>query len=664
MVSFGNRHFPRGSVRVDPAVAIAALASVVLTGSMLLTGLAGPLERRLSDLWFDTSGVEPTGHVVIVDTARAAVELGDGLRVPRARLATLIEIIAAAGSDRILIDLGLTSETTPADDARLEAALQASPPGSVALTSDAVTLADRAGVNHWQRTKVLQRFARHARPVASDLAFDPDGKLRRFGVDNVDLAPLGSSAEWLAGRSATGGGSHRIDFGIDALHIPMVDALDLLQGRAAAGLLAGRRVVLASYAAAFGHQVIVPRFGALPRPLITALSAESLMREHPLHAANGALAAVFILLLAASAPFWLARLGPWFGAAAVFGFGLCAAGAAAAQQTGAGLVLPVAAPILAAVVAYAAAQVARNAAFRRVREALAGFCGRVDLRLAFAMHETGEALVTFTPEGKVISMNVAARTLFAQAGDGKGTSIADLFGGQADDLLSATRSSRPGQLEATIDPDDRGTRHLDLTVNTMRADAGAWIGVASIRDVTKQREQMELLRRMTLEDPLTGLLNRLGFERALAESCARLGAGAGEQIAVLLCDLDGFKSVNDTLGHQAGDDLLREIAQRLRLCTPSTATVARLGGDEFGLVVRADRMGDGEARLIAESLVAAVARPIRIGEGEVSVGISIGIALYAAQCAAPESLLRVADDAMYRAKRARAGFEFGRSRAA
>ncbi len=662
MNPFSNRHFFRG-VRVDPAVAIAALVSMALTGSMLLTGLAGPLERRLSDLWFDTSGLEPSGQVVVVDTARAAAELGDGLRVPRARLANLLELIAAAGSDRILIDLGLTSETTPDDDARLEATLQASRPGSIALTSDAMTLADHAGVNHWQRTKVLPRFARHAQPVASDLAFDPDGKLRRFGIDSVDLAPLASSAAWVAGRPADGG-SRRIDFGIDAMRIPIIDALDLLRGRAAPGSLMGRRVVLASYAAAFGHKVAVPRFGALPRPLVTALSAESLMREHPLRAANGPVAALLMLLLAAFAPFWLARVGPWFGAAAVFGFGLCAVGAAAAQQADAGLVLPVAAPILAAVLAYLAALIARNAAFRRVREALAGFFGRVDLRLAFAMHETGEALVTFTPEGKVISMNVAARALFAQAGDGKGTSITDLFGGQADDLLSATRLSRPGQLEATIGPDDRGTRHLDLTVNTMRADAGAWIGVASIRDVTKQREQMELLRRMTLEDPLTGLLNRLGFERALAESCVRLAGGAGEQIAVLLCDLDGFKSVNDTLGHQAGDALLREIAQRLRLCAPPTATVARFGGDEFGLVLRAAEMGDGEARSIAQSLVAAVGRPIRVGESEVSVGISIGIALYAAQAATPDVLIQIADTAMYRAKRARAGFEFGSCRAA
>ena len=647
----------------DPAVAIAAICSTVITACLLLVGFANPLERRLSDLWFHTSDLEPSGRLAIVDTAHAAAVLGDGLRLPRAQIARLLELIEAGGSDRVLMELGLTGETTTRDDASLEAALQASRPGSVAIASDAVAVDDRSGATRWRRTETLQRFARHAEVVASDLAFDADGHLRNFGIDNADLSPMTSSAMWLAGRSGPQARVQRIDFGVNITHIPVIDALDLLQGRTAPGALAGRRVILASYAAALGHKVRVPRFEALVRPDITALSAETLMRDHPLHAVDGLLAAMASLLLAAVAPFWIARLGPWLGAAAVLGFSLCIVGTAAAQQTGAALMLPSAAPILAVISAFGTAQVARHKAFRRLREALAGFFGRVDLRLAYVMHETGEALVTFTPEGQILSMNVAAQNLFAQAADVKDTSITDLFGPQAHDLLSATRSSRPGQLEATIDPDDRGTRHLDLTVNTMRAEAGGWIGIASIRDVTEQREHIQLLRKMTLEDPLTGLVNRLGFERALSEACAPLDGG-GEQVAVLLCDLDGFKGVNDTHGHPAGDLLLRKVAQRLRSGAPSTATVARLGGDEFALILRAPFAGGATARATAEKLVSLIAEPVKIGDTQVRVGISIGIALHLGHGWEPDRLIQVADDAMYRAKRARAGVEFGHTRAA
>ncbi len=652
--------FARLGLPFGPAVTIAAACATLLTGALLLTGLATPLEKRLSDLWFDTSALEPSGRIVIVDTAPAAVALGDGLRLPRARIATLLERIEAAGSERILIGLGLTGDTTAADDGRLEAALAAARPGSLAITSDAVATSDRSGATHWQRTKVLERFARHTSVVASDLAFDADGRLRRFGLGPSSLPPMTSSAAWLADRASDG--SQRIDFGIDVTHVPVIDAMDLLQGRPVPAL-AGHRVIVASYAAALGHKIRVPRFDALTRPDITALSAETLLRKEPLHPLNEGVASVFSLLLAAAATFWIARIGRWLGLVAVVGACLCIVGIAAAQQTGSALILPTAAPMLAVLSAYAAAQVACNKDFRRLREALAGFFGRVDLRLAFVMHETGEALVTFTPEGQILSMNVAAQTLFAQAADVKGTSITDLLGVQADDLLSATRSSRPGQIEATIDPDDRGTRHLDLTVNTMRAEAGGWIGIASIRDVTEQRENIERLRKMTLEDPLTGLVNRLGFERALAAACAA-EAETGEQTAVLLCDLDGFKGVNDTHGHPAGDALLNTIAARLRAGAPQSATVARLGGDEFGLLLRAPQMGDAEAHAVAERLVALIAEPVQIGDHQVRVGISIGIALQAGRGLGPERLIQIADDAMYRAKRARAGVAVGRSKAA
>ena len=264
-------------------------------------------------------------------------------------------------------------------------------------------------------------------------------------------------------------------------------------------------------------------------------------------------------------------------------------------------------------------------------------------------------------------MNAAARRLFEREPEPHGTSLAHLLGPQADALVQASRASRPGRVEATI-PHGAGLRHLDLTVNMMRAGAEGWIGIASIRDVTDQRVQLDTLRRMASEDPLTGLANRLAFERALADACAEPdvrpapGGGPGPaSVAVLLCDLDGFKAVNDTLGHQAGDVLLREIAQRL-VTAAGPALVARLGGDEFALLARGG--GAATLRALAEGLVAAVARPISLEDRPVSVGISVGVALAAGDERVPAALVRAADAAMYRAKRARTGVAFARDEAA
>jgi diguanylate cyclase (GGDEF)-like protein/PAS domain S-box-containing protein len=160
----------------------------------------------------------------------------------------------------------------------------------------------------------------------------------------------------------------------------------------------------------------------------------------------------------------------------------------------------------------------------------------------------------------------------------------------------------------------------------------------------------EEIRRRGLHDPLTELPNRTLLLERLAEAAAR---GAGP-IALLFCDLDHFKDVNDSLGHRAGDDVLRQVADRLRAAVRPGDVVGRFGGDEF--VVLCEQVDDeAGARLIAERLAAAFARPFRAGGDDHVLGVSIGIAL-TDSAEDGDALLRDADTAMYRAK------EAGRSR--
>jgi diguanylate cyclase (GGDEF)-like protein len=178
-------------------------------------------------------------------------------------------------------------------------------------------------------------------------------------------------------------------------------------------------------------------------------------------------------------------------------------------------------------------------------------------------------------------------------------------------------------------------------------------------DIAAQHAQIEALSRIASQDPLTGLQNRRAFEEALAQTCA----GSDEPFGLLLCDLDGFKQVNDTLGHGAGDALLREIAARLVEATKPNGIVARLGGDEFGILL--PRSTQTLAATTAERIIGAIARPIRIGiqtgtQG-VTVGVSIGIAMGAPNSQA-QALMENADAAMYAAKRNGSGYGFGRAR--
>jgi diguanylate cyclase (GGDEF)-like protein len=166
--------------------------------------------------------------------------------------------------------------------------------------------------------------------------------------------------------------------------------------------------------------------------------------------------------------------------------------------------------------------------------------------------------------------------------------------------------------------------------------------------VAALREQEERLRSAALHDPLTGLPNRLLLADRLAQAGLRATREPGYQFAVLLLDLNGFKAVNDSYGHAAGDQLLIEVAHRLTALLRKSDTVARLGGDEFVVLVDGVGRPDGH-RKVADAITESLTAPYPIDGNQVEVGVSIGVAL-SADGADPDHLLREADAAMYRAK--------------
>jgi diguanylate cyclase (GGDEF)-like protein len=162
------------------------------------------------------------------------------------------------------------------------------------------------------------------------------------------------------------------------------------------------------------------------------------------------------------------------------------------------------------------------------------------------------------------------------------------------------------------------------------------------------------LTHQALHDPLTGLPNRALFHDRLGLALER-SRRSGASVAVLFLDVDNFKYVNDTLGHAAGDQVLRGMAERLRTMLRPMDTVSRYGGDEFTLLFE-DLDTEREVLLIAERISQATALPIALERGQTAVTVSVGVAVVSDPDAAPEAVLRDADAAMYRAKRS------GRSR--
>ena len=172
--------------------------------------------------------------------------------------------------------------------------------------------------------------------------------------------------------------------------------------------------------------------------------------------------------------------------------------------------------------------------------------------------------------------------------------------------------------------------------------------------IERVRVDSELARQAT-HDALTGLPNRILLRDRLAQALSRLGR-TSECVAVLVLDLDGFKAVNDGFGHEVGDRLLVDVAQRLGGVLRAGDTAARFGGDEFVLLCD-DVGGEDEAINVAERVVAALEEPFTAGDDEQTVRASIGIALAGAPGVLPDAILRDADNAMYRAKRRGVPFE-------
>ncbi|MBM3556729.1 MAG: diguanylate cyclase, partial [Alphaproteobacteria bacterium] len=197
-----------------------------------------------------------------------------------------------------------------------------------------------------------------------------------------------------------------------------------------------------------------------------------------------------------------------------------------------------------------------------------------------------------------------------------------------------------------------------LSINLVRDERGRVTNhVAVFTDISEAKASEERIRFLAHFDALTSLPNRALLHDRLTQGIAR-AVRHETLVAVLFIDLDHFKDVNDSLGHHVGDQLLEEVARRLRGLVRRTDTVARLGGDEF-VVVAGDLTAPPGAVPIADKILAELSKPVRLGEHDLRITPSIGIAVYPQDTTDPGVLLQHADTAMYAAKRAgRANYSF------
>ncbi|MES2296483.1 MAG: EAL domain-containing protein [Pseudomonadota bacterium] len=196
-----------------------------------------------------------------------------------------------------------------------------------------------------------------------------------------------------------------------------------------------------------------------------------------------------------------------------------------------------------------------------------------------------------------------------------------------------------------------------VTMSPMRASDGELSFICVVEDISQRKAAELALLHQATHDALTGLANRALLQDRLDQAIA-FARRAGHIAAVLFIDLDRFKNINDSLGHEAGDDVILEVGRRLQMCTRAGDTIARLGGDEFVLILPNLASGDQVAPL-AQAVLDALMEPMVLGGHEVSPVASIGISLFPRDGADRQAMLKNADTALYRAKdRGRGCFQF------
>ena len=278
--------------------------------------------------------------------------------------------------------------------------------------------------------------------------------------------------------------------------------------------------------------------------------------------------------------------------------------------------------------------------------------------LAAVLEEGSDFLITVGADGRLTYGNRAAREVLGVLADDGADHLDDLLEPSSRELyhdLVEGRVTAEGSWQGELTFRARQARSVPVSARVVghRApgapdDAPPVAVSVFARDITELKSAERKLRQLATHDYLTGLPNRLLLYDRLELALNRY-ARYGTPVALMFCDLDGFKPVNDAYGHQVGDAVLTEVADRIHSVVRDTDTAARLGGDEFAVLVEGVDDLD-QLTNVAERLVAAIAEPVRVNGATARVGVSVGIVMASEGCSEPDDLVAAADTAMYRAK--------------
>ena len=626
-----------------------AIALAIVGGTLLLQrgGHLARLENAVSETRATLLRHKVDSDIVIVGIDAQSLKALNEWPWPRRHHARLLQMLRAAEPKSVFVDVDFSSRSDEEDDALLEHALAEIEPTPVFLATHFQPLsgADQS----LTVTEPLPRFAAHARSASVVLEPDVDGLVRAmrttWRIDERELPSVFAYSSSLPPDTLV-----PIDYSIDPASFAYVSYVDVLGGHIEPGALRGKSVYVGPTANELRDVLPVPVYRALPGVVVQAFATAS-ARAGPLREPGSWLSAAALAGWAALCAAVLARRGWRVGL--LFTAGALVALAAATLLLDAFghftlEIVPYTVVVGATFIAATVRSLDRET-WRALAYALR--LKRRDALLTSVVESSSDCIVCIQRDGVIRSANSAtSRLLGYPSGALHGSPLCEYIAGFGDN--DAGPEALAGSiLERTACTGDGRKIPIEVSVSKVASEDELFVVV--IRDVTERQAQRRALEHQATHDPLTGLPNRTAFMRHMGSLLAK---EHGQRVALLMLDLSRFKEVNDTLGHDVGDEVLREVARRFTSQLQGSALISRIGGDEFTVV-----LADVERREVIESLCArlldSLRSPITARGVAIEVGVNVGIAFSPDHSRDAKELLRLADVAMYVAKRKGSAFE-------
>lgn len=587
----------------------------------MLLWLASPI-ARVDNVWSDfllTCQETPVqGEVVLLAISIEDVIAHGQERLSREFLAETLNILNREGVKRILLDFNLGSGVTPEEENQLKSAMLALGPERLAVAYEPDPM---------MRTK--PSLLMHATPV--DLAFTPDsdGRIRVLSESTIDPQP--NPCVWLSEGIAKFE-STIIDRRLSPSSVPKYTLTALHQHEYPDGFFRNKLVVISHDRKLAKTRSQLPIHGRVDRGTIIAMATESHISGYNQRAAQAEFVSMLTnillilggYLIGAQAPnvkravwgiFWVATL------AVTISWNLCVFYGVPSRP---------ATIMLTSVLALYIALAYRLRVLELVGGLLSGVLSPEEVWLWRVYGEKKTPVVLFDAMGHIKRANLAAVEAFGIT--------TEHFKSQTSPLARQTMPNlgeRSGTI--TLHGKTKSIWKVDWPSNSLP--------LAVFDDITSHQDEITRLQTQLYTDPMTGEANRAGFEKSLKG----LDVEAVRGYTIIFMDMNGFKGVNDTYGHEAGDKLLIVAGQRFRKVVGPEATLARLGGDEFAIII-CDQLDTDSILQLRDRLEASLGAEIDIGQCSVKVGVAAGFATHCEATEDTASVLRRADHAMYERK--------------